>query len=239
MGGLNLGFTGGAIVCGATAIGAFSVFFGKELENPFAKLKLDFFIGLLLVATAFSNPSPLHFLSFLLGILFMKSSRMIIENIFIKGMALSEEQQKAVFIILLLMLKNIPEGIAAGATMNISHAGLGNSLLSAIVIQDLMDGTAAGLCFLSLGLSPVLAFGAATATGLIEFFSAVFGAIMSKEITELLMIFFAFSGGAMMSSIMEKAFIKAREESLKILLKPSFVSGMVVMLVFIFWKELL
>ncbi|MFA6238306.1 MAG: hypothetical protein WC635_13315 [Bacteriovorax sp.] len=239
MGGLFLGLIGGMIAGGATTVGALPILFKNKYQNPLLKMKLDFFIGLLLTTTALNNISLSVVISIILGIIFVKSSKLMIDNIFMESIALNPSDKKSVFIILLLILKNIPEGMAAGASLSLSHTGLGHSILSAIVIQDLFDGLTAALCFLSLGLSPLFAFAGAVGTGIVEFFSGIFGGYMGHEIAELLPLIIAFAGGAMISSAIEEVLIKAKDESKKIVSNPHFVSGMIVMLILIIWKELL
>lgn len=239
MGGLYLGFIGGAIAAGATTVGAMAIFFKNHSQNSLLNFKLDFFIGLLLAITAFSSPAWSIVFSFMVGILFSKASRLLIENFFMASIALNPAQQKTVYLLFLIVLKNIPEGMAAGATMSLTHAGLGNSLLTVIVLQNLIDGLAAAFCFLLLGLSPFLAMLGAMATGLVELFAGIFGGFMGHEIAELLPVIIAFSGGAMMSPTLESLLVKAKTESKKILVNPNFISGMVVTFIFIIWKELL
>lgn len=239
MGGLYLGFIGGAIAAGATTVGAMAIFLKNYSENSLLNFKLDFFIGILLAITALSSPSWSIVFSFLVGILFSKASRLLIENFFMVSIALSPAQQKTVYLLFLIVLKNIPEGMAAGASMSLTHAGLGNSLLSVIVLQNLIDGLAAALCFLLLGLSPFLALLGAMATGMVEFFAGIFGGFIGHEIAELLPVIIAFSGGAMMSSVLENLLVKAKAESKKILVSPNFINGIVVTFIFIIWKELL
>lgn len=238
MSGLVLGILGGSIVAGATACGAFPVFFQNSIQQS-SKFKIDFFIGLLLAITAFSHFSQLVVVSFLLGLFFMSASRQFIENMVMPGIALTPVQHKAVLIMMLILLKNIPEGLAAGASMNFTHEGLGHSLLSALVLQDLIDGLTIALSLIVLGLSPLLAFIGAAGSGFIEFFAAIFGGYLSKEFTSLLPIIIAFTAGAMMSSTMEAVLKRVVFEFRKIELRPKFINGMVVMFVFIIWKELL
>lgn len=240
MSGLLLGLIGGAVASGSTTVGGASVFFKKKFsQDVLLKFRLDFFIGLMLAISAFSSLSWLVVISLFLGIFFIKFSKLIISNIFLTSIALNSVDQKSVFLLLLIMLKNIPEGMAAGASMTLTNVGASYSLLTIIGIQDIIDGTIAALCFLSLGLSPVVAFLGALGTGAIELFAAVFGGYIGKEIAELLPLTMAFAAGAMMSSTLEELLIQAKEESRKILLSPRFARGVVVMFIFIIWKELL
>lgn len=239
MGGLYLGFIGGAIAAGATTVGAMAIFLKNYSQNSLLNFKLDFFIGLLLAITAFSSLSWIIIFSFIGGILFSKASRLFIINFFMAGIALSPSQQKSVYLLFLIVLKNIPEGMAAGAAMSLTHAGLGNSLLSVIVIQNLIDGLAAALCFLVLGLPPFLALLGVMATGMVELFAGIIGGFIGREIAELLPVIIAFSAGAMMSATLENLLVKVKEESKKMLVSPNFISGLVVLFIFIIWKELL
>lgn len=248
MNGLFLGLIGGAVVSIATIVGALLIYFKDNFNSePLFKLKLDFFAGLLLIITAANLLYPnsieknisLNIAAFFLGFLILILSKSILKIILDTIVINNQEEQKAILFILIVMLKNIPVGLAAGASMNLSHDGVSNSLLTALAFHNLIEGTAVALCFLSLGLEPIMAVVGALVVSILAIAAGLFGGYFGQESLNILSLIMAFAGGALMSSIIQEALGIAIREIRKILLKPNFVSAIVVMLIFIVWKELL
>ncbi|MBC7537807.1 MAG: hypothetical protein H7281_03240 [Bacteriovorax sp.] len=248
MNGLFLGLIGGAVVSIATIVGALLIYFKDNFNSePLFKLKLDFFAGLLLIITAANLLYPnsieknisLNVAAFFLGFLILILSKSILKIILDTIVINNQEEQKAILFILIVMLKNIPVGLAAGASMNLSHDGVSNSLLTALAFHNLIEGTAVALCFLSLGLEPIMAVVGALVVSILAIAAGLFGGYFGQESLNILSLIMAFAGGALMSSIIQEALGIAIREIRKILLKPNFVSAIVVMLIFIVWKELL
>lgn len=249
MDGLFLGLIGGIVISMATVIGAFFILFKDTSKNKikFQKFKLDFFMGPLLAITSVSLIYPrsndknvnLGLAAFFLGVLGFILFKKVIKN-FLETIVINNRKEKhAILFILLIMLKNIPVGLAAGAAMNIGHTGEGNSLLAVLAFQNFFDGAALALCFLSMGLDPLLAILGVFACGVLAIASSLVGSYSSQENLIILSLIMALSSGALMSTVMQGVFNIAKRESRKLLLGPSFVSVMVVMLIFIVWKELL
>jgi ZIP family zinc transporter len=250
MDGLFLGLIGGALVSIATIIGGLLVFFKEHFnfyKDSLLKLRLDFFVGLLLVVTAANLLYPatiekninLGIAAFILGVLFLILSKSLLKNLLETIVINNDEEQKAILLILVVVLKNIPVGLAAGAAMNLNHPGVGNSLLTALVFHNLIDGAVLVLCFLSLGFDYFIASMGAVLVSFVTIVASLSGAYLSLGSVNILPLIMAFAGGALMSAIMFEAASFVRREFKKILLNPSFVSVVVVMLIFIVWKELL
>lgn len=238
MGGLHLGILGGLITSGVTAIGALPVLLKQQIDFKDINYKYEFFIGLLLAVSVFHQLSQALVLAFFLGAIFIQASKSFIEKIVMPGIYLSAVKRQAVLLILLLLLKNIPEGLAAGAAMSMSHSGLGNSLLMIILIQDLLDGLFIGLCFLSLGLSPFYAFLGALGSGGVESISALLGGYSGREFSAMVPLLMAFSAGAMVNNAVMELFSKIKisffRERVKMFLGARFVNALVILLLFIF-----
>lgn len=238
MGGLHLGILGGLITSGVTAIGALPILLKQRIDFKDIFYKYEFFIGLLLAVSVYNQFSQALVMAFFLGVAFIQASKSFIEKIIMPGIYLNEVKRQAVFLILFLLLKNIPEGLAAGAAMSMPHSGLGNSLLMVILIQDLVDGLAIGLCFLSLGLSPFYAFLGALGSGGVEAFSALLGGYSGREFSLMVPLLMAFSAGAMVNNLLmeflSKIKISLLREKAKIYLDARFVNAIVVLLLFIF-----
>lgn len=238
MSGLLIGIIGGAIAGGATSIGAFLIFFQKNLHQ-FYKFKLDFCVGVLFILSALTTFSWEIIPAFLAGMLFIKASRLLIENVFMSWVSVTHIEYKAVTTILFIVFKNMAEGLAAGAALNFNHQGISQSLLSAIVLQNLLDGlmVAINLCILEVSL--LTAFLGAAASGLLEFFSAIVGGYFSKEFSRFLPLVMSFSSGAMMFLVLEEMGKKAFIFSKNLLWNPKLVNGLVILFIVIIWRELL
>lgn len=248
MDGLFLGFTGGAVTSIATVIGSLLIFFKNNFnKDTFHNLRLDFFLGLLLTITSVSLLYPtaiekninLGIAAFFLGVLFLILSKIILKSI-LESIAIdNSKEQKAILFILVIILKNIPVGLAAGASMYLKNGGVGNSLLIALTVHNLFDGIAIALCFLSIGFDPFITILGSVIGGVLAITAGLFGGYLGQEDLNVLSLIMAFSGGALMSAIIEEALGIVKKEFRKIISSPSFVSVMVVMLIFIVWKELL
>jgi zinc transporter ZupT len=248
MNGLFLGLIGGAVASIATIVGALLIYFKDNFNREsLFKLRLDFFVGLLLAITAanllylnaIAKNLNLGVVAFFLGILILILSKSLLKSVLDTIVINNQEEQKAIFFILVVMLKNIPVGLAAGASMNLSHDGVGNSLLTALAFHNLIEGTAVALCFLTLGLEPLMAVMGAMVVSILAIAAGLFGGYLGQKSLNILSLIMAFAGGALMSSIIREALGVAIREIRKILLKPNFVSAIVVMLIFIVWRELL
>lgn len=241
MSGLFLGYIGGAVAGGATILGALPVVllkdFSSTIHSLLPPLRLDFFIGLLLLVTALLSQSSVQeqrwflLIFFVFGILFFKAAKNFIETTLMKTIALEAKEEKTVYFIFLMMLKNFSEGLAAGSLMSLGNEAISHTLISVILLQNVFDGIATAAAFVTLGFTPATALGAVLATASIEFFAGLFGGFFSVEIAPLLPLILAFTGGAMMGATIEFMWAKLRES--EILLRPSLVSSMIVLLIFI------
>ncbi len=240
MGGLFSGLLGGIFIGAATIIGALTIIFQDSLidEENFIERRLELFLGFVLLLTAFNFISPTWDItfSFVSGMFFILFSKRFIERTNDLNFSFHKREENRVALLLfLILIKNIPEGLAAGAAMNISHAGLSYSLLSIIILNSLFQGGMAAVCFRALGLDPILSTVGAMFIAIVGLGSSAFGGYMSKGNLQLISNILAFSGGAMMSRNVQEALSKVKVKSVN----PTLVSGVVVTLILIIWKELL
>lgn len=246
MSGLELGLIGGGISALATAVGAAFILarnskFGKHLE----KINMDFVIGLMLSAAAFSLILPayesralvhqnmmMNMLSItcalFVGVLFIQLTGKFVDNLFKNKMAL-KTNKKAILFVVAMMVHNFPEGLASGSSMTLSGTQ-GYSLLSAIAIQNFPEGFTTAISFMALGLSPWVAFIGALMTAMVELFGGILGGYLSFQIQGILPYFMAFAGGAMMHVVLVELFEKMKNESAHFLMKPGFLSGVGIVL---------
>ena len=244
MGGLALGFIGGLVASIASVVGTLFIFMRSYFnKDSLFKLRLDFLIGFLLIIAAVNIVNPLtiekstnlSINAFFLGVLFLILSTKLLK-IILAGIAINNlDEQKAIFFILMSLLKNIPIGLAAGAAMNLSHTGEGNSLLTGLAVHNLFNGTAVAFCFLSLGVNSSMAIMGAMGISILTIVTSLLGGYLCQENTHFLSLIMTFAGGTLVGTSLLEIFIIVNRESKKILLDPKFVSALVVMLIFIVW----
>lgn len=250
MSGLILGLIGGGVSGLATTAGAIPILMNDSKIGRFLKnINMDFVIGLMLSAAAFSLIWPAYekvyaasaiqerktqFLiisaALIGGIIFIKSAGKLLEYIFRHSENI-RKNKKALLFVIAMMVHNFPEGLASGATMTMPGKE-GISLLSAIAIQNVPEGFTTALSFITLGVNPMMAFLGTVVTGLVELFGGIIGGYMSEQIDGVLPILMAFAGGAMMSVVLGELAEKLKDESYGFLVRPSFLSGVALVIIF-------
>jgi hypothetical protein len=252
MSGIFLGLIGGVAISVAMIVGALFAFFDLNFNKEFfTKLKLDLFLGIILLMAAISLVD-LKFIekniivgmsAFIVGIIFFVLSRISLQIILETVDVKDREEKDAVMSILTFILKNVLVGFVTGTIMNITHSGEGHSLLTVLSFYSFFAGTSLALCFLVLGNDLLMVSLATLFITIFTLVSALFGGYVglgSQAIISLVMIF---TGGALMATALQETFSLIKNEFKKgfgrIELGPSFISVIGVMLIFIVWKELL
>lgn len=250
MDGFILGLIGGGVSGLATTLGGFPILLNDSKIGKFLKnINMDFVIGLMLSAAAFSLIWPayqkvythsalaerkLEFfiisMALIGGIAFIKSAGHIIERCMRNNVNL-KKNKKALLFVIAMMVHNFPEGLASGASMTLPGKE-GISLLSAIAIQNIPEGFTTALSFITLGLNPAMAFWGTVVTGLVELFGGLIGGYASSKIDGILPLLMAFAGGAMMSVVLTELAEKLKDQSYGFLVRPSFLSGVALVLIF-------
>lgn len=250
MDGLILGLIGGGVSGLATTIGAVPILMNNSKIGKFLnKVNMDFVIGLMLSAAAFSLIWPAYqkvftasaiderkwqFLiisaALLGGIAFIKSAGSLIEYV-MRNNENVRKNKKALLFVIAMMVHNFPEGLASGATMTLPGVE-GYSLLGAISLQNVPEGFTTALSFITLGVTPWMAFLGTVVTGLVELGGGLIGGYMSQQINGVLPILMAFAGGAMMSVVLGELAEKLKGESYGFLVRPSFLSGVALVIIF-------
>ena len=251
MEGIILGLIGGGVSGLATTLGAIPILMNanSKLGKFLNKINMDFVIGLMLSAAAFSLIWPAYervysasvtserqfqFLiisaALLGGIAFIKSAGKVIEHVMRNNENL-QKNKKALLFVIAMMVHNFPEGLASGATMTLPGTE-GYSLLGAIAIQNVPEGFTTALSFVTLGVNPMMAFLGTVVTGLVELGGGLIGGYMSAKINGVLPLLMAFAGGAMMSVVLGELADKLKGESYGFLVRPSFLSGVALVIIF-------
>ena len=250
MNGLILGLIGGGVSGLSTTIGAVPILMkNSKIGNFLNNINMDFVIGLMLSAAALSLIWPAYHkvyglssiddrsLQFFIisaaligGIIFIKGAGKLIEMMLKNNESLLKNKKSFLFIIA-MMIHNFPEGVASGAAMTMT-GNEGVSLLGAIAIQNIPEGFATALSFITLGVNPWMSFLGTVITGLVELFGGLIGGYLSQRINGLLPILMAFAGGAMMSVVLTEMSEKLKVQSFSFLIRPSFLSGVILVIVF-------
>ena len=164
------------------------------------------------------------------GVLFIKAAGKLLEHL-LRHNENARENKKALLFVMAMMIHNFPEGLASGASMTLPGAQ-GYSLLGAIAMQNVPEGFTTALSFLTLGVNPVMAFFGNVLTGVVELVGGILGGYMSERIDGVLPLLMAFAGGAMMSVVLTEVAEKLKEGSYRFFVRPSFLSGMALVIIF-------
>jgi ZIP family zinc transporter len=249
MSGLLLGLVGGAVSGLATTLGAVPVLLKSGKAATFLKnINMDFVIGLMLSAAAFSLILPAYQkglfgvtgvargYEFLIisaavgfGTLFISVVGKYLGYL-LRNNARAYDHKKATLFIIAMMVHNFPEGLASGATMTMQDSQ-GYSLLSAIAVQNVPEGLTTALSFIGLGLNPVAAFAGNFLTALVEVFGGLLGGYLSTRIEGVLPFLMAFAGGAMMNVVIVELLDRLKSESYHLLTRPGFIAGMALVII--------
>lgn len=239
-----LGTLGGLISCLSTCIGALPAFFRKPgSTNLWKFVSLDFTLGMMLAASAFSlifpayqgvsaaNTGPLLAITAALigGILFIRHLGEVIGKLQSPEVKNSQALTRAWLFVTAMMIHNFPEGLASGASLNVENLMAGVTILSSISLQNLPEGLMTALAFQSLGMSPKKAFFGAVLTGVMELSGGMVGGALSGFTTRSLPFMLAFAGGAMLYVSTKELWTQSKGHPEKILWKPSFAVGFLLM----------
>jgi ZIP family zinc transporter len=240
MNSLALGALGGLISCLSTCSGALPSLYQKNgTSNPWRFVSLDFTLGMMLAASAFSLIIPAYRSTSLetLGRIVAISAALIVGALFIEilGKWIQTFQSKASqqttvsarawLFIVAMMIHNFPEGLASGASLNVENIRAGLAILASISIQNLPEGLMTALAFQSLGMSPRKALVGAILSGVMELSGGIIGGWLTTLTAETLPFMLAFAGGAMLYVSCRELWAESKGHPIRILFKKSFVLG--------------
>jgi zinc transporter, ZIP family len=224
---------GGLISFTSTAGGAL-LSYGKFEGLKFLKIKfsIDFALGLMLSAVAFSLVGPttaqilnrpllltMSMAGFVFGGLIIYSLKGVIERY--QQARLTSSTQ--LLLALALIVHNFPEGMASGAAL----AGLGlsasSSILMSISLQNIPEGLLMVLCLKSMGWSQRKAFLGGLVSGGVELLGGVGAGLALSFTQEVLPVLLMLAGGAMFTSVAIE--LKEKGHVLNHVRKPEFALG--------------
>ena len=208
-----------------TAIGAFIVCFFKNINQRILDLMLGFASGVMIAASFWSLLAPSIELSSKLGYIEWLYPSLgfigggifvIIADKFLDKMMnrkndkndKNESKKRSILLVLAVTLHNIPEGLAVGVAFGGVLAGIPeSSIISAglialgIGLQNFPEGAAVSLPLRREGypIKKCLFYG--QASGVVEPFAGVLGAILAIKMQSILPFLLAFSAGSMIGVV--------------------------------------
>ncbi len=198
------------------------------------RFSIDFVMGVMLSATAFSLIGP----SLFSGIGNQKFLQMLVAGITF-GMVFialthnwiekfsTVEKSSQLMLVIALVSHNFPEGMGAGASL----AGMGLSqsipIQIALSLQNVAEGLLISLAMVSLGWTVPVAILAGIGSGMVEFAGALTAGFALEKTMSLLPFCLALAGGAMLMSVIMELY-EGWQEGREIRLAPLLTGFLVI-----------
>ena len=198
---MELGLIAGFWVGGSTILGSLLTFFRPSFPGADKLSSMDFALGMMLSAAAFSLLLPAAQTSWTQGLAPFFGTIML--ALFGAGVMyglsqLMQQKSGALLFVVAMMLHNFPEGLAAGAAFKGLTSASSLGLVGAIMLQNIPEGFMTVLAFRSLGLDARYARVGAIASGLIEVLGGGIGGAFVHHAENALPFILAVAGGAML-----------------------------------------
>ncbi len=215
-----------------TALGAALVFFFKEIKQHVLNMMLGFASGVMIAASFWSLLAPaidmakqnsnlpawlVAAIGFVVGAGFLWLADKLIPHIHLDSKKGDEPEgipthlHRSVLLVLAITLHNIPEGLAVGVAFGAAAiSGSGVTIMSAIAvaigigIQNFPEGAAVSIPLRREGLSRTKSFMYGQASGIVEPFAGVLGALLVTSMQSILPYALAFAAGAMIYVVVEE-----------------------------------
>ena len=215
---------------GVTAAGAGLVFMNREINQRLLDALLGFAAGVMIAASFWSLLAPgiemaeqmghipwlTAAIGFMGGGVFMRLIDRILPHLH-PGLAMSQSEgiktswQRSTLLVLAITLHNIPEGLAVGVAFgavaaDLPSASMGGAIALAIGIglQNFPEGTAVSMPLRREGMSRMKSFLLGQASGLVEPFAGVLGALFVLRMQNILPYALCFAAGAMIFVVVEE-----------------------------------
>ncbi len=243
-------FYAGMVAAGATAAGALPALFLRQLSQKLHDVMLGFGAGVMLAACMFSLIMPALAilelsgasawrssgsvaLAILLGAALMLSvERLVPHQHFIKDedRIRGQKLRRSWLFVFAIILHNIPEGLAIGASYASGDLAAANALATGIAIQDIPEGLVVAMALLAAGYSRTLAVGMAVLSGLTEPVMAVIGAAVLGDSSLLLPWGLALAAGAMLFVISHEMIPESHRQGHELPATTGLMLGFVLMM---------
>ena len=231
---------------GVTALGASLVFFFKKVNKGLIDTMLGFAAGVMTAASFFSLLKPSVELSvklgyngwlingfgFMTGGLFVVLSDVLMSQ-YDKNKKTDDKLRRAALFTAAVTMHNIPEGLAVGVAFG--SVALGAPLTGAVMLavgiglQNFPEGLCVSMPLYLSGKSRAKSFFIGQASGIVEPFAGVLGALFAVTAQALLPIALSFSAGAMISVVCSELIPEAFEGN-KRLAQFGVIAGFTVMM---------
>ena len=235
---LWLGILGGLISFASTAFGAL-LSLTPAKSGPFLKFKfsIDFALGLMLSAVAFSLVAPaaknslnnpkLFFLSligFAFGAVVIYGLKVFIERKEHESHEKSQVSSSQLVLALALIVHNFPEGLASGASLAGLDLKSAIPILSSIAIQNIPEGLLMVLCLKGMGWNLKKSFIGGLFSGVVELAGGVVAGLLLSQVNQALPVILMMAGGAMFTSVVIE--LKERGNPVARIKQPQFALGL-------------
>ncbi len=234
---IQMALVAGLFTWSITALGAALVFFTKGLNRKFFDAMLGFAAGVMIAASFWSLLAPAIEMSeevsalpkwvpalvgFISGGLFLAVIDKVLPHLH-PGLKQAEgiktKWQRSVLLVLAITLHNIPEGLAIGVAFGAVAYGLESATLGAAValaigigLQNFPEGAAVSFPLRREGMSKLKSFSYGQASGIVEPFAAVLGAVAVITMQPILPYALAFAAGAMIFVVVEELIPESQQE---------------------------
>jgi ZIP family zinc transporter len=202
---------GGLISFGSTSFGAALAMLrlpGQRFESW--RLPIDFALGLMISAVAFSLVGPAalealgdwqRFLPIALGFSVGVLAIIILHGLMHRFEA-TKGHQGQLLLAVVLMVHNFPEGLASGAALVGLDVVQARTVLSSIALQNIPEGLLMVACLRGLGASTFWSLAGGIGSGVIELLGGMGAGVLLHGDAQLLPFLLATAGGAMLTSVL-------------------------------------
>lgn len=205
-----LATVGGLISFGSTAFGS-ALAMLRLPGQRFAswRLPIDFALGLMISAVAFSLVGPAAVEAFgdwtrfapigfglYAGVLMIMALHRLMHRF--EG---AKGQQGQLLLAIVLMVHNFPEGLASGAALVGLDPVQARTVLSSIALQNIPEGLLMVACLRALGVSTMWSLAGGIGSGVIELFGGMGAGVLLNGSAAVLPFLLATAGGAMLTSV--------------------------------------
>lgn len=230
LGTLTLALIGGLISFVSTSLGSLLTVLSRRAQGLRRfRISIDFAIGVMLSATAFSLVGPemvkaarvgslaqvqTGVAGLFFGMLFIAVMHKFVHRLQVVPAANSSHMLLA----LALIAHNLPEGMGAGAAMAGLNLRDALAVQGALSVQNVAEGLLLSVALLSMGWTLPWAVAGGIVSGGVEFFGAALSGIALSTSLQILPFLLTVAGGAMLMSVlleMQEAALSRRIFKLK------------------------
>lgn len=243
-------FYAGMVAATATTAGALPALFLRHLSQKLHDVMLGFGAGVMLAACMFSLIVPALAIlelsgaspwqssgSVAMAVLFGAALMLLVERLVPHQHFIKEEDRlrglklrRSWLFVFAIILHNIPEGLAIGASYASGNTAAATALATGIAIQDIPEGLVVAMALLAAGYSRAMAVGMAVLSGLAEPVMAVIGAAVLGDSSPLLPWGLALAAGAMLFVISHEMIPESHRQGHELPATTGLMLGFVLMM---------